>query len=157
MRRQWRRLALYLKRNTKNVPISNRGWETKRDQKSESDKEYKPDCVVGSHADPVGDWPVLPHLLGQLLLDTEGLVGRLQQHSIIDSKSVHINNRIKFEFEEYKWRWILKTSTIVASAAEFDCALLDTREPLKTLIRERWGSFNAPLLLLWADFDRATT
>ena len=38
-----------------------------------------PDGVVGAHADPVGDRPVLPHLLRQLLLDPERLVRRLQQ------------------------------------------------------------------------------
>jgi hypothetical protein len=35
-----------------------------------------PDGVVGAHADPVGDGAVLALLLGQLLLDPEGLVGR---------------------------------------------------------------------------------
>ena len=35
-----------------------------------------PDGVVGPHADPVGDGAVLALLLGQLLLDAEGLVGR---------------------------------------------------------------------------------
>jgi len=35
-----------------------------------------PDGVVGAHADPVGDGAVLAHLLGQLLLDPEGLVRR---------------------------------------------------------------------------------
>nr|AFK38987.1 unknown [Lotus japonicus] len=35
-----------------------------------------PDGVVSPHADPVRDGPVLPHLLGQLLLDPERLVGR---------------------------------------------------------------------------------
>jgi hypothetical protein len=38
----------------------------------------EPDGVVGAHADPVGDGAVLAHLLGQLLLDAEGLVGRLR-------------------------------------------------------------------------------
>ena len=37
-----------------------------------------PDGVVGAHADPVGDGAVLAHLLGQLLLDPEGLVRRLR-------------------------------------------------------------------------------
>jgi len=35
-----------------------------------------PDSVVSAHADPVGDGAVLALLLGQLLLDPEGLVGR---------------------------------------------------------------------------------
>ncbi|KAJ1375372.1 hypothetical protein SESBI_51081, partial [Sesbania bispinosa] len=38
----------------------------------------EPDGVAGPHADPVRDWPVLPHLLGEILLDPEGLVGRLR-------------------------------------------------------------------------------
>jgi hypothetical protein len=38
----------------------------------------EPDGIVGAHADPVGDGAVLAHLLGQLLLDPEGLVGRLR-------------------------------------------------------------------------------
>ena len=38
----------------------------------------EPDGVVGAHADPVGDGAVLALLLGQLLLDPEGLVGRLR-------------------------------------------------------------------------------
>ncbi|KAI5665743.1 hypothetical protein M9H77_15596 [Catharanthus roseus] len=35
------------------------------------------DGVVSPHTDPVRNWPVLPLLLRQLLLDHEGLVGRL--------------------------------------------------------------------------------
>jgi len=38
----------------------------------------EPDSVVSAHADPVGDGAVLALLLGQLLLDPEGLVGRLR-------------------------------------------------------------------------------
>jgi len=33
-----------------------------------------PDGVVGPHPDPVRNRPVLPHLLGQLLLDAKSLV-----------------------------------------------------------------------------------
>lgn len=33
-----------------------------------------PDSVVSSHTDPVRDWPVLSHLLRQLLLNHESLV-----------------------------------------------------------------------------------
>lgn len=33
-----------------------------------------PDGVVSTHADPVRDGPILPHLLGQLLLNHECLV-----------------------------------------------------------------------------------
>lgn len=36
-----------------------------------------PDRVVGSQADPVRDRPILPHLLRELLLDSESLVRRL--------------------------------------------------------------------------------
>ena len=39
----------------------------------------EPDGVVGAHADPVGDGAVLALLLGQLLLDPEGLVRRLRR------------------------------------------------------------------------------
>ena len=39
----------------------------------------EPDSVVSAHADPVGDGAVLALLLGQLLLDPEGLVGRLHE------------------------------------------------------------------------------
>ena len=35
-----------------------------------------PDSVVGSKTNPVGNRPVLPHLLGQLLLYHKRLVGR---------------------------------------------------------------------------------
>jgi len=46
-----------------------------------------PDLVVGPKADPLGDLPVLASLLGQDLLDLEGLVGRLHKntHSKISS------------------------------------------------------------------------
>ncbi len=36
------------------------------------------DGVAVAHSDPLGNGPVLLQLLGQLLLDTEGLVGRLK-------------------------------------------------------------------------------
>lgn len=45
-----------------------------------------PDGVVGSHADPVGDGTVLAHLLGQLLLDLEGLVGRHFREAAVENK-----------------------------------------------------------------------
>lgn len=35
-----------------------------------------PDGIVGPKTDPVRNWPVLSHLLRQLLLDSEGLVRR---------------------------------------------------------------------------------
>lgn len=35
-----------------------------------------PDGVIGPRTNPVRDWPVLPHLLCQLLLDPKRLVGR---------------------------------------------------------------------------------
>lgn len=38
---------------------------------------FEPDGVVGPHPNPVRNGPVLPHLLGELLLDPKGLVGRL--------------------------------------------------------------------------------
>jgi hypothetical protein len=38
-----------------------------------------PDLVIGPEADPLGDLPVLASLLGQDLLDLEGLVGRLHE------------------------------------------------------------------------------
>jgi hypothetical protein len=57
-------------------------WATEtRDNLAKQDEGAKangPDGVVGAHADPVGDGAVLAHLLGQLLLDPEGLVGRLR-------------------------------------------------------------------------------
>ena len=53
----------------------NTGHLAKQDEGAEANE---PDGVVGAHADPVGDGAVLAHLLGQLLLDPEGLVGRLR-------------------------------------------------------------------------------
>ena len=38
-----------------------------------------PDLVVGSQTDPLGNLPILTSLLGQNLLDLEGLVGRLPE------------------------------------------------------------------------------
>ncbi len=42
-----------------------------------SNKIISPDLVIGPHADPLGNLPVLLSLLGEGLLDLEGLVGRL--------------------------------------------------------------------------------
>lgn len=39
----------------------------------------KPDGVIGSHADPVGDWAILAHLLRELYFDPKRLVRRLQE------------------------------------------------------------------------------
>jgi len=57
--------------------MSDRNTEhlAKQDEGAEANE---PDGVVGAHADPVGDGAVLAHLLGQLLLDPERLVGRLR-------------------------------------------------------------------------------
>ena len=52
---------------------------------------WEPDGVVGPHTDPVGDGPVLPHLLGELLLDPERLVGRLHIQTNQISKSSSFN------------------------------------------------------------------
>lgn len=41
-------------------------------------KQALPDLVIGPKADPLGNLPVLARLLGQDLLDLEGLVGRLR-------------------------------------------------------------------------------
>ncbi|KAF7806498.1 60S ribosomal protein L39 [Senna tora] len=46
--------------------------------------KFVPDGVIGPHPNPVRYRPVLPHLLRELLLDPEGLVGRLH---IKESKS----------------------------------------------------------------------
>ena len=55
------------------------GHLAKQDEgQDEGAEANEPDGVVGAHADPVGDGAVLAHLLGQLLLDPEGLVGRLR-------------------------------------------------------------------------------
>ena len=58
-------------------PATLQGFHTKKADKR-SWRRNVPDCVVGPHADPVGDGAVLALLLRQLLLDAEGLVGRLQ-------------------------------------------------------------------------------
>lgn len=42
----------------------------------------------------MGDWAILPHLLGELLLNHEGLVGRLQQRNYIQSKDEKEANKI---------------------------------------------------------------
>ena len=34
------------------------------------------DCVASSHPNPLWNWTILLHLLGELCLDTEGLVSR---------------------------------------------------------------------------------
>lgn len=52
-----------------------RHWEIEKERV----KRERPDGVVGPHADPVRDGPILPHLLRQLLLYSECLVRRLQQ------------------------------------------------------------------------------
>jgi hypothetical protein len=46
-----------------------------------------PDGVIRPHPDPVRNGSVLPHLLGQLLLDHEGLVRRLRKPQLISSSS----------------------------------------------------------------------
>lgn len=46
-----------------------------------------PDGVIRPHPDPVRNGSVLPHLLGQLLLDHEGLVRRLHKPQLISSSS----------------------------------------------------------------------
>ena len=40
----------------------------------------EPDSISGLHPNPLGDGPVLPHLLRQLSLDTQGFVRRLITH-----------------------------------------------------------------------------
>lgn len=47
-----------------------------------------PDCVIGTQSDPVRNGSVLPHLLGQLLLDHEGLVRRLHRKQTILAKDI---------------------------------------------------------------------
>lgn len=42
----------------------------------------------------MGDWAILPHLLGELLLNHERLVGRLQQRNYIQSKDEKEANKI---------------------------------------------------------------
>ncbi len=97
VRRQCLRFALYLN-NTNQTTTSQqiclsrieRG-RSKRLSKKEGSKQIKsPDGVVGPHADPVGDGAVLAHLLRQLLLDAEGLVGRLRRNET--SKQSHQRN-----------------------------------------------------------------
>ena len=53
--------------------------ESRSDERELVGSRASPDGVVGAHADPVGDGAVLAHLLGQLLLDPEGLVRRLRE------------------------------------------------------------------------------
>ena len=42
-----------------------------------------PDGVISSEADPLGNGPVLPLLLGKDLLDLESFVGRLQKRCVL--------------------------------------------------------------------------
>lgn len=42
----------------------------------------------------MGDWAILPHLLGELLLNHERLVGRLQQRNYIQPKDEKEANKI---------------------------------------------------------------
>jgi hypothetical protein len=56
-----------------------------------SRRRIVPDGVVGPHADPVGDGAVLALLLGQLLLDPEGLVRRLHETRSNGTKSAEIH------------------------------------------------------------------
>jgi hypothetical protein len=56
----------------------------------------RPDRVVGSHPNPVGDWPVLTHLLRQLFLNYKGLVGRLRMYTYIFIQT-HIKNSFIFQ------------------------------------------------------------
>ena len=46
-----------------------------------------PDGVASPHPDPLGDWPVLLKLLGQLGLDAEGLVRTLEEIRRVKSRS----------------------------------------------------------------------
>lgn len=88
MRRQCLRFALYLKSENEKInqnfklktTIKTKILKWKRKIKTKNNRRKKakePDGVVGAHTDPVRDGPILPHLLGQLLLDYEGLVRRL--------------------------------------------------------------------------------
>lgn len=59
-------------------------------------QRVEPDCVVSPHADPVGDGPVLPHFLRELLLDPEGLVGRLTNQNHTNQSQLQFrNNQMK--------------------------------------------------------------
>jgi hypothetical protein len=93
-----------------------------------SRRRIVPDGVVGPHADPVGDGAVLALLLGQLLLDPEGLVRRLHETRSNGTKSEEIHGgneergiedagRERFVCERTKMRTILAAGRKTAAAA----------------------------------------
>jgi hypothetical protein len=76
------------------------------------------DSVVSPHTDPVRNWPVLSHLLRQFLLDSEGLVWRLQRknNNKSNEKTVtefesHENRKLEIEDWEYHFRFTGMRST----------------------------------------------
>lgn len=75
VRRQCLRFALYLSSQATQSVNRSDGRGKKKQQPTKADA---PDGVVRPQADPVRNWPVLPHLLRQLLLDPERLVRRLK-------------------------------------------------------------------------------
>lgn len=60
------------------------------------------DRVVGSQADPVRDRPILPHLLRELLLDSESLVRRHFRVPAIDGELGSENAEIWIEGQRLK-------------------------------------------------------
>lgn len=63
------------------------------------------DGVVGTEADPVRDWPILPLLLRKLLLDHECLVRRLRIKKITRIKHKKLDNSIQNFIEKYKQKY----------------------------------------------------
>lgn len=115
VRRQCLRFALYLKENK---AIGTVGiWRRLKEKTSNYTKDFysyfyfyffkrkkelggevgnRPDRVVGSHPNPVGDRPVLTHLLRQLFLYYKCLVGRLRIYIYIFIQT-HIKNSLSFQ------------------------------------------------------------
>ena len=85
------------------LSITNR---SKALQTSKFDEEnLKPDSVVGTHANPVRDRAILPHLLSKFLLNPESFVRRLLEKKIYQVINSHlkvstVNNKLMTEEEK---------------------------------------------------------
>ena len=76
------------------------------------------DLVARAHADPLGDGPVLGHLLGERPLGAEGLVRRLRGGAAGEGRCrgrVALSGRVCAVSTGFVWRWPVRRSAVGAA------------------------------------------